>query len=231
MKKLLLRFCQFPAVARFLTLWALRGHNFSYRVAGRFSPVLEPDGVHPKHRLMRYHDWFTERLMPAWHVLDVGCGNGALAVDLKAVCCSVVAIDINPANIAKAQKKFAGEGISYLCGDATTYRFERGFDAIVLSNVLEHIDGRVEFLRRLLAIHHGAGTSPVLLIRVPLLTRDWITLYKQERGVEWRLDATHCIEYREEDFFAEMAAAGLRVTEYRVSFGELYAVAVREMSV
>jgi len=37
-----------------------------------------------------------------------------------------------------------------------------------------------------------------------MINRDWITLYKKELGVEWRLDKTHYIEYTLESFEKEL---------------------------
>ena len=40
------------------------------------------DGVHVKHRLMHYHDFFLERLRAGERVLDIGCGYGAVAYSM-----------------------------------------------------------------------------------------------------------------------------------------------------
>jgi len=207
---------------------ALHLHNFSYQMAGQYSQCLEPDGLHPKHRLMKYHDWFKARVKPNWHVLDVGCGNGALAYDLKDVCSKVTAIDISQDNVAKARAQFAKDGITYICVDATAYRFEEAFDAVVLSNVLEHIEDRVRFLKGLYAPYHLAP-PPILLLRVPMFTRDWITLYKKEQGVEWRLDATHFTEYTEQSLMDELSQADLTVESKTIQFGEFYGVVRRSI--
>ena len=63
-----------------------------------------------------------------------------------------------------------------------------------------------------------------LLIRVPVFDRDWVTLFKKEFGVEWRLDRTHFTEYTDSQFHEEMEAAGIRVVSLERRFGELYAV-------
>jgi len=67
-----------------------------------------------------------------------------------------------------------------------------------LSNILEHIENRVKFLNKI------KNLAPKILIRVPMINRDWITLYKKELGVEWRLDKTHYIEYTLESFEKEL---------------------------
>ena len=145
-------------------------HNKSYQLCGILSPAHEPDGLHPKHRLMKYHEWFVKRLQKNWKVLDIGCGNGALAYDLRSRCAFVLGIDINPDNIRIARTQFAREGINYVCGDAKQINFQEKFDAIVLSNLLEHFENRVEFLKRIYA-NQDAKNSPVLLLRVPMITR------------------------------------------------------------
>jgi 2-polyprenyl-3-methyl-5-hydroxy-6-metoxy-1,4-benzoquinol methylase len=202
---------------------ALKLHNFSYQLAGVLSARLEPDRLHPKHRLMKYHQWFACHLDQGWNVLDVGCGNGALAFDICNYCQSVFAIDLNPLNIERAKIQFLNERITYLCGDATTYSFQQRYDAIILSNVLEHIENRPAFLIHLLA-NQDKSNPPILLLRVPMITRDWITLYKKEMGVEWRLDPTHHTEYTLQQLQSELNQASLKIDKYDVQFGEFFGV-------
>ena len=210
--------------ARFFLVKVLQLHNLCYQLAGLLSQRVEPDNLHPKHRLMDYHDWFARRLNKDWHVLDIGCGNGALAFDIKAACRTVTGIDINAANIETAQKKYSKQGISYICSDVLTHRFNQHFQAVILSNVLEHIDNRVAFLKQLYA-NQSQADPPVLLLRVPMMTRDWITLYKKELGIEWRLDPSHFTEYTLDQVSKEMEAAGLQIESFDVQFGEFYGVA------
>lgn len=212
-----------PLLASFVLQIALKVHNICYQVAGEVSPGLEPDGLHPKHRLMKYHDWFTSNIEKEWHVLDIGCGNGALSFDVKSVCRSVTGIDIDIKNIEKAKKSYSGKGIVYICTDAADYNFDVKFDAIILSNVLEHIEHRTDFLIKIF-LNQDTDNPPLLLLRVPMVTRDWITLYRKEMGVEWRLDHSHYTEYTLEQIFDELNRAGLRVETYDIRFGEFYGV-------
>jgi SAM-dependent methyltransferase len=208
-------------VARVIVNLALWLHNRAYQLAGRYSACLEPDGLHPKHRLMKYHLWFMNRVQPEWRVLDIGCGTGALAQDLKTKCRTLTGIDLNRPNIVEATRRYAAEGLSFHEADALTYQIKEPYDAFVLSNVLEHIQNRVEFLKGLYA-NYPWKPKPILLLRVPMLTRDWITLYKKERGVEWRLDPTHAVEYTDESLRTELTQAGLQIVEWEIRFGESY---------
>lgn len=223
LKQFILKTLKFPFFAGFFLRISLRCHNLSYQLAGILSSELEPDGLHPKHRLMRYHDWFASKINKDWDVLDIGCGNGALAYDVKSVCRSVTGIDIEKKNIDKAVKSHSKAGISYILADAVTYDFKSGFQAIILSNVLEHIEHRVDFLKKIY-LNQDKINPPVLLLRVPMITRDWITLYKKEKGIEWRLDHSHYTEYTLNQIFDELSEAGLSIESYDIQFGEFYGV-------
>lgn len=220
MKKAISKLLRRPIFARRIVRSALKLHNYSYRLAGRFSQATSPDKEHPKHRLMDYHDWFTSQLKPEWSVLEIGCGGGYLASDLKNFCSDLTVIDIVPKNAKDAESRL--ENVQVICGDATQHEFGRTFDALVLSNVLEHIESREEFLQKV------SNLATTFLIRVPLIDRDWITLYKQELGLEYRLDPTHFTEYTEAQFIEELKSANLKIRSSRIRYGELYAVVEKE---
>lgn len=197
----------------------LRLDNGLYAQTGPLA-VAYGRGLHPKHRHTGYHDFFVERLRPGETVLDLGCGNGALSRDMaQRAGARVLGIDIEEGNIARARKRHAHPRVEYLVGDALRELPGRRFDTVVLSNVLEHLPGREEFLRRL-AQTLGPGR---LLIRVPLFERDWRVPLKRELGLPWRADPTHQTEYTLESFQAEMTAAGLEIKERQVRWGEIWA--------
>ncbi len=214
-------FCSRFVASRIIDI-ILRIHNGAYYLAGLMSQSLEPNGFHPKHRLMDYHVWFSSKIKPDWTVFDVGCGNGALACDLKNHCKHITAIDKDPEKIKEAKKLYSGRNIDFIVGDATTYSFNEYFDAVILSNVLEHIKERVRFLRNI------SQYCNLFLIRVPMIDRDWITLYKKERGIPYLLDSSHYIEYSWESFSREVGDAGLSITNYRIRYGELYSVCLKK---
>ena len=98
------------------------------------------------------------------------------------------------------------------------------FDTIILSNVLEHLPNRSQFLRETVERIRPSR----ILLRVPVFERDWRVPLKQELGIDYRLDHTHFTEYTLESFAAEMAAAGLLVVHQEVRWGEIWAEAVPE---
>lgn len=181
------------------------------------------DGVHPKHRLTRYHDFFVERVRPGERVLDIGSGKGELAHDLVARAGAVVVgVDHDPSHLDFARSRYAGDNLEFRSGDVLEALPEGHFDVVVLSNVLEHLGPRVDFLRRLA----GSATPRAILVRVPLYERDWTVPLKAEVGLPSYWDADHETEYDEASFRNELAEAGLDVPELLVRWGEIWAVGV-----
>lgn len=210
------------SLAKRLTLFALKiilnTHSFSYRLAGFLAQKIEKDGLHPKHRLMNYHKFFVDNVSENDSVLDIGCGNGALTYDVAKKVKKVVGIDLNEKNISIAKRRYSRENIEYIHGNVLTEFPDKKFDVVILSNVLEHIEKRVEFLNSL------KEKAPKFLIRVPMLNRSWIDVYKKELGLQYRLDKTHFVEYTFESFKEELDRAGLSILDHGVQFGEIWAV-------
>ncbi|HYE63725.1 MAG TPA: class I SAM-dependent methyltransferase [Phycisphaerales bacterium] len=181
-------------------------------------------GLHPKHALMRYHDFFVDNITAGERVIDLGCGVGALAASIAArsrAC--ITGVDWSPENLAKARTAAANQNLSitYLEGDITTFRAPGQYDTIVLSNVLEHITHRPQRLAQ-----WGEWYAPKrFLIRVPAFDRDWRVPWKQQLGVEWRLDPTHETEYTADQLLSELREANLTLTHLTTRWGEYWCVA------
>jgi SAM-dependent methyltransferase len=178
------------------------------------------EGIHVKHRLMRYHDFFVERIHAGERVLDIGCGYGAVAYSIASrTGAYVTGLDMEPTNLEKAQALFRHERLTFVNGEAPRTLPSDRFDVIVLSNVLEHIEHRAEFLREV-----QARVSPSRwLIRVPMFNRDWRPPLRQELGLFAYSDPTHYTEYTRESFDAEMAGVGFQVRHLQVNWGEIWA--------
>ena len=76
-------------------------------------------GVHVKHRLMRYHDFFVDRIRAGERVLDIGCGYGAVAHSIaERSGADVVGLDLDHANVASAKRMFPHPRLTFVAGEA-----------------------------------------------------------------------------------------------------------------
>jgi len=177
-------------------------------------------GIHAKHRLTGYHDFFVERIRPGERVLDLGCGKGELAADIvRRADARVTGVDRDVAYLAFARERFALPGLELVEGDLLEHVPDGHYDVVVLSNVLEHIGPRVELLQRVAE----QAQPDRFLIRVPVHARDWTVPLRLELGLPHFSDPTHEVEYDLEGFEAEMHAAGLRVESSQILWGEIWA--------
>jgi SAM-dependent methyltransferase len=179
-------------------------------------------GVHAKHRLIRYHDFFVDRVRAGERVLDVGSGKGELAYDLALRAgAHVTGIDVKGASLDFARDRFRHERVSFLERDALETLPEGPFDVVVLSNVIEHLEARVDLLRR---VARELGPRRVL-IRVPAEDRHWHVPLRRELGLPWFSDPSHVVEYDRERLLAELDEAGLEPVDVQARWGELWAEA------
>lgn len=221
MKQLILKVITSESIANTLILLLLKIDNFIYKLISIIAPAAE-GGTHPKHKILRYKEWFGDRLGENEVVLDIGCNTGSLLGYLAPRIKYGYGIDILENLIKEAKVKNSASNIKYVYGDATSYDFSEfeNLSAITMSNVLEHIDERILFLNKIKDCLNGRPCR--MLIRVPLITRDWLSCYKKEKGVDYRLDPTHFTEYRPEEIRAELDTAGFTIDFEEINFGEIY---------
>lgn len=201
----------------------LKTHNSLYKLLSLLAIKAE-NGLHPKHRLTRYHDFFVNNIKSGDTVLDVGCGNGQVLLKVASrVEGCFKGVDISANNI-KAAKVSLGNipNVELVCSDIWEYEDNSQFDVIIMSNVLEHLENRPKLLNRLVRKFRPKR----MLIRVPMFERDWLVPYKKEFGVEWRLDSTHETEYTDIEMRQELAEAGLQIESIAFRWSEIYIKAV-----
>jgi SAM-dependent methyltransferase len=204
---------------RFALKTLLKMDNWIYYLVGKEATHLNK-GIHPKHRYLGYHDFFIKHIQSQERVLDIGCGNGVVALEIaQQTGAKVTGIDSEPTKIEEAKRRDTESIVNFITGDVLKNLPEGKFEVAILSNVLEHLPSRVDFLKSLVL----AVQPSRLLIRVPLFDRDWRVPLKKELGVEWRLDPTHQIEYTLETFSSEMKAAHLAIDLIEVRWGEIWA--------
>lgn len=204
----------------------LSSHTFIYKLLTKLA-IVKNDGVHPKHKIIKYEDWFLNNIKQGWTILDIGSNTGSLSQHLSKKASYIYGIEINKKLVQKAISRNQFNNVSYICADATSYHYDGiEVDCILMSNVLEHIEHRVEFLNTIISKNRWKD-KPRLLIRVPMIDRDWVVIYKQSLGLEHRLDKTHFIEYTLDEFSEELKKANITIVSYMVKFGEIYAVCER----
>ncbi len=185
--------------------------------------IIYGNGIHPKHKLTSYHDFFIDRVSNGEIVLDVGCGNGSVAIDLatKRPKSYVIGVDINIKNIEAANKlknKNSLQNIKFIFGDINSQK-EINSDVVILSNILEHINERKDFLAKLIL----KTSAKKFLIRVPLFERDWQIALRKDIGSYYFSDQDHKIEHSFEEFKYEMSLSKLKITEIFTIWGEIWA--------
>ena len=91
-------------------------------------------------------------------------------------------------------------------------------DYVILSNVLEHIENRIQFLKDI----QKATKSNRFLIRVPNFSRDWQIPMRKELGIYYFSDNDHKIEHTSEELEQELKSAGFIIKEKITIWGEIW---------
>jgi ubiquinone/menaquinone biosynthesis C-methylase UbiE len=75
--------------------------------------------------------------------LDVGCGEGMLARQLRRAIPHVVAMDVDSQVLGRARQQDTGSGVEYVRGDLLTHAFAPGsFDLVASVAALHHMDAK-----------------------------------------------------------------------------------------
>ena len=181
------------------------------------------EGIHPKHSLTNYHDFFVERIKNGDNVLDVGCGNGSVAISIakKIPDSKVIGIDIDRNNIEFAKEKLKENNLrnlTFIHGDIKDQK-EIKSEIVILSNILEHIENRPLFLKNIILI----SNAKTFLIRVPYFKRDWQIAFRKELGIYYFSDLDHKIEHTIDELKYELSEANLSICEIITIWGEIWA--------
>lgn len=180
------------------------------------------NGVHLKHRLINYHNFFIDNIKNGESVLDIGCGYGAVS---RSVASSkpkskIIAIDINKENIIKANSYRKIKNLKFMVQDANTDNLFIKSDVVILSNVLEHIENRILFLSHI----KKCSDPKKILIRVPLFERDWQMPLRKELKINYFSDEDHKIEHTVDEFINELSSANVKIENLTTKWGEIWAV-------
>ena len=180
------------------------------------------EGIHPKHKLTNYHQFFIDRIKDGENVLDVGCGNGSVAISIAQELSKsfITGIDINKKNIEFAkdkQKESNLKNLEFIYGNINDHS-EIISQVVILSNVLEHIDNRILFLKNVQKL----SRAKTFLIRVPYFKRDWQIAFRKKLGMYYFSDNDHKIEHTLEELKKELEKANLIMKETKTVWGEIW---------
>lgn len=121
---------------------------------------------------IHHHRVVVEALPPGCRrVLDLGCGEGLLALELSRHADRVVGLDRDEPTLALARRHAAARNVDHVLGDILDHPFRPGsFDAVAAIVVLHHVglaaglERMVELVRpggRVVVVGMGATRSPV----------------------------------------------------------------------
>lgn len=183
-------------------------------------------GIHPKHKLTKYHHFFIDRINNGETVIDIGCGYGEVARSIAKSknLSKVYAVDIDPLKIEQANSYKKSNNLSFLKLNAEeNINFKA--DVVVLSNVLEHIISREEFLVRI----RKSTNAKKFLIRVPMFERDWQIPLRKELKIYYYSDEDHKIEHTIQEFKKEIKNCNLQITYMATIWGEIWAECISKV--
>lgn len=173
-----------------------------------------PPDQHP-HRLSAER-FFSRHLRPEMRVLDLGCASGDLSAMISKYVAESVGVDHDPAAVARAQKSHQRPGLSFVHRDALQFLKEeqKEYDVLVLSHILEHLDGPEEFLRGF------KDHFRWMYIEVPDFDKTYLNLYRKDLGNALvYTDDDHVTEFDREDLAAILHRVGIEIVEAEYRFG------------
>lgn len=97
-------------------------------------------------------------------ILDVGCGNGNIALALGSLGYTVTGIDIDINSIDTAKTRNTFSNVTFKVLDANYFLLQDEFDVVVCSEVLEHLEKPHELLA---SIHTILKNNGMLIATVP----------------------------------------------------------------
>ncbi|MFA6260433.1 MAG: class I SAM-dependent methyltransferase [Bacteroidia bacterium] len=99
--------------------------------------------------LQKYKIAEISKFIAGESMLDVGCGVGAMTKAYEKRFKRIVGIDGSEVKISKALNWNSAPNIEYILTFFEDYKPKEKFDFIVSTNVLEHVDDSVEFLKNI----------------------------------------------------------------------------------
>ena len=157
--------------------------------------------------------------------LDVGCGWGALAAQLKTAREDLVitACDKNPEYITRCKKFFGGSKIDWIVSGVEKLPFgDEEFNAVALTDVLEHLSGPEDTLREISRVMVKGG---IFYLVVPLEAEAYTFDFWIKRFFNFNLKEKpigHIQQFRLTRIKTILNRAGFQIVKLRFSYHFFY---------
>jgi ArsR family transcriptional regulator len=123
------------------------------------------------------------RLLPRWDVADLGCGTGALSVEIGRWARSVLAIDRSAEALTAARARAEREGltnIEFLAADLHELQIRRRFELVVASQSLHFVDDPHRVIAQARRLLKKGGK--LLVLELLPHDEDWV---RERLGHRW----------------------------------------------
>ncbi|HLW92616.1 MAG TPA: class I SAM-dependent methyltransferase [Roseiarcus sp.] len=187
-----------------------------------------------KNVVVRFKEWLDKRAFQKFlkeirgdslSVLDVGGGSGWLAkllrdIDPRVRSTQIVDID------AGAQKLAESHGHKFFCGVIEDFASEDRYDAILMLNLIEHVEDPVAVLKKANALLAPGGR---IYVKTPNFRALDARLFKDRNWGGYHCPR-HFVLFSRESFSSAAAKAGLAVAEFSYTQGApFWSVSILEM--
>ncbi len=180
-------------------------------------------------RLNFISDIIQEYCKPGARILDIGCGNGNIARGIGSLGYNVTGIDFSNSAINYAQSKNKLPNVTFAVRSAEEVTMQENYDAIICSEVLEHLhqpSSLVQTIARILrpggvlvaTVPNGTGPREMLVTRpVQAMNKTWmgkvIAESKKMMGYANSTVQSHSEDLTHVQFFTRTEISGLIASE------------------
>lgn len=148
-----------------------------------------------------------KHIRPSDRVLEIGCASGRVLSQV--VASERVGVDCNEELIERGRRDHPQ--LTLICGDGRDH-VDAGFDVLILSHVLEHVDRPEEFLRSIRASR--------IYVEVPDFDSTILNAVRLRRSRSWiYTDEDHVAEFDRDELEALFKSVGLDILDREFRWG------------